>query len=162
MCFRLTGCCASAGIVVVVTGCDWDPEVLPEQLWLGGAPLPIAGAVDPAATNGANGHGNGTNGSNGHSNGNGTNGSGHSANGNGNSTNGNGNGAHRHAANGNGRNGSSGGSTAVHARHAIQAVLGSEFEFVTAADVPRVSMEHCRKFTLQCMHVLVWKFAAAQ
>eukprot|EP00892_Ulva_mutabilis_P004418 jgi/Ulvmu1/2348/UM013_0196.1 len=151
------------GLVVVVTGCDWDPEMLDERQWLGGAPVPVAGAVPgppfAAVTNG-NGHK-----SNGHA----TNGKGHKSDG----TNGGGHNSNGHATNGNGdgTGGSAGAHDShaaapppptVHARHAIQAVLGDEFEFVSATDVPRVGMEHCRKFTLQCMHVLVWKFTAAR
>lgn len=95
-----------------------------------------------------------------------SNGNGHATNGNGktngHANNGNGNGkTNGHNSNGH-ADAAAGGNNAVYARNAIQAVLGSDFEFVTSADVPRVSMDHCRKFTLQCMHVLVWKFAAAQ
>ena len=172
---RADGGCG-AGLVVVVTACDWDPEVLDESLWLGGAPVPVPGAVDPRAapppngnsSNGDGAHGNGSNGATGANGGNGANGNG--ANGNGangsNGANGNGsngaNGSNGNGARGNG-NGNGGGVPAVvHARQAIERVLGGEFEFVSAADVPRVSMEHCRKFTLQCIHVLAWKFVPEQ
>lgn len=148
-----------AGIVVVVSGFDWDETVTDQRLWLGST-------TTTSTSSHGNGHanGNGTNGSsngNGHSNGNGfinghSNGNGHT-NGNG-RTNGNGH------ANGNGKsNGpskvSTGALMAPSARDSIQAALGSEFEFVSAQNVPCLMFEHSRKFTLKVMHALVWKHA---
>lgn len=132
-----------AGIVVVVSGFDWDESVTDKRLWLGSSP--------PTKPSNGNGNGNGNGHSTARTNGNGTNGGTNGSSVRGNGTNGN----------GNGKGVSRGVLTAPSAKESIQAALGSEFEFLSGQNVPCLMFEHGRKFTLKVMHALVWKHAGA-